>query len=145
MIQAVQSKNVCNHYDLNLDGWLRINSRYYWFEIEDDWQDVPLEKTPRYWIYEITDRKVKAENLIDHRRFRHLVGWHCCYLARDGWKTSRFGEDVKPGWKEYFDTRPKPSEDGDARWKASKKLVGYSDDYNLTVVFEPLHPPGKEQ
>lgn len=143
----VQFKNVCNHYDHNLEGWVRIQNRYYWFDLTDEdmfvshlWWDPgehcwepEYDWKGSYTVYDVTDRSLKRQKLLRTRLFRHMVGWHWSHPPG----TSRFAKSVKsydrtPG-ATFWDIVRQISFDQQG-FKDSLVRVGKSTDYLRTVI-----------
>jgi hypothetical protein len=95
----VRSKNVTDHYDVNLSGWLRANGQYWYFKIKPEIDIFDHSQPLDYDVFEITDRKVKARALNRVRTFRHCVGWHFFNLT--GYERRHRG-GVKPGSAEWY-------------------------------------------
>jgi hypothetical protein len=132
----IQFIDVSDHYDHPLAGWVRIESRYYWFTLSDqdwvkserwfndetqEWVEDEYEWAGTYTICAITDRSLKAVRLLRTRMFRHMVGWYWSH---------RPGQAGARGYHTGFARPPEPGN----FWGRAESLVYDEDAFARSLV-----------
>jgi hypothetical protein len=117
-------------HDIPLNGWIRVAGRRYYYRVLDAFSYYPL-----YTVWNIP-RDLRAPHMIAHRRWRHLVGWHCD--RRPGEPKLFFSSEEKPDWKSYYDDpRPAPKIDFDHEGVTCRGIT----DLNEVRWLNPLTGP----